>query len=412
MIMRTARRTLAAAVFGVTVAGNVHAQATRDSAGVRIVENVRPQWAAGEALRLSATPLLVIGRQEGPEYKFGRIRHVARLSDRRILVANGATLQLRFYDSTGRFINASAGKGTAPGELTNMNQLFLMPGDTIGVANGFANVSLYSGAGDFSGEIRSAVLDQSRPPRELLVTMLPNGTRVMVPLPNQQPRSPGTQWVDSLQTRLADRNNTTVRDLGKLPFMVLAMDGKELMSPWLSAIAAFASDADRLYVGFGEQYAIRVYSNDGRLQSIIRRAWKPEPVTPERWDYWVVEWAKLWINSTGEQYAKEMMELRASPYAETMPAFSQFLVDRVGRLWVREAHLEDAIGAGSLTDVSHVPSKWSVFEPSGRWLGDVLMPANFQPYDIGADYVAGKRYADKVATAEIYALEKSSAPRR
>jgi len=179
-----------------------------------------------------------------------------------------------------------------------------------------------------------------------------------------------------------------------------------MSQPWLSPTAVFGGTADRLYYGFGEQYAIRVYAADGTLQSIIRRAWTPTPVTPERWDYWVVEWAKIWVKSVGEQYAKEMMDLRASPYAETLPAFSQFIADRVGRLWVREAHLEDAIAAGSLSDPPAVPSKWSVFDSTGRWLGDVTMPANFQPYDIGADYVAGKRYESKVATAVIYALEK------
>lgn len=78
----------------------------------------------------------------------------------------------------------------------------------------------------------------------------------------------------------------------------------------------------------------------------------------------------------------------------------------MGRLWVREAHLEDAIGAGSLSDPPEVASNWSVLDANGTWLGDVTMPAHFQPYDIGADYVAGKRYENKVSTAVIYGLGK------
>jgi hypothetical protein len=411
-IMRILRRGFAAAAWSVTFAGSSHAQATRDSAGIRIVENARPQWSDSDALHLSAAPVVVIGKQEGTEYKFGRIRHVARLSDARIMVADGASLQLRFFDASGRFLKSAAGKGTAPGELSGMSQVFLLRADTIAVASGFAPASLYTGAGEFVRTIHVPVADDSRPPRELLLTMLANGTRVIVPLPNQKPREPGARWIDSLPLRLVDRDHKTVKDLGGLPHLVLEMNGKEMTQPWLSAIAAFASSADRFYTGFGDEYAIRVYSATGDLQSIIRRAWTPVVVTPERWDYWVVEWAKLWVKSVGEQYQKEMMELRASPYAETLPAFSQFIVDRAGRLWVREAHLEDAIAAGSLNDPPAVPSKWSVFDTSGRWLGDVSMPANFQPYDIGSDYVAGKRYADKVATAEIYALEKSSARSR
>ena len=83
---------------------------------------------------------------------------------------------------------------------------------------------------------------------------------------------------------------------------------------------------------------------------------------------------------------------------------SQFIVDRSGRLWVREAHWQDAIGAGSLTDLPAVPSAWSVFDVRGRWLGDVRMPANFQAFEIGDDYVAGKARTNGVNQVVIYSL--------
>jgi hypothetical protein len=41
-------------------------------------------------------------------------------------------------------------------------------------------------------------------------------------------------------------------------------------------------------------------------------------------------------------------------------------------------HWQDAIGAGSLSDIPAVPSTWS-FDVRGRWLGDVNMPTGFQP---------------------------------
>ena len=95
----------------------------------------------------------------------------------------------------------------------------------------------------------------------------------------------------------------------------------------------------------------------------------------------MVEWSKLWIKSTGDSAKKEMQELRDARYAFTMLAFSQFIPDRIGRLWVREAHYQHAISAGSLT-----------------------MPKNFQPYDIGADYVLGKQYIDGVSKVLQFAL--------
>jgi hypothetical protein len=45
-----------------------------------------------------------------------------------------------------------------------------------------------------------------------------------------------------------------------------------------------------------------------------------------------------------------------------------------------------------------------VFDTRGRWLGDVGMPANFQPQEIGADYVAGKRRNNGVNEVVIFSL--------
>jgi hypothetical protein len=46
-----------------------------------------------------------------------------------------------------------------------------------------------------------------------------------------------------------------------------------------------------------------------------------------------------------------------------------------------------------------------VFDRDGAWLGDVTLPAHFQPYDIGADYVLGvARDDDGVQTVVQYAL--------
>ncbi len=125
-------------------------------------------------------------------------------------------------------------------------------------------------------------------------------------------------------------------------------------------------------------------------------------------DEYVVEWGKRWITATGAEAEAQRASLREDPYAATVPAFSQFIADRIGRLWVREAHLADAPGAGALNTTPLVPSIWSVFDPAGRWLGDVTMLARFQPRDIGADYVLGTVLdADGVQSIALYRLETS-----
>ena len=108
-------RAVVSALVGMGAAFPLAAQSTRDSAGVRIVENARPAWTSRHRLRLEATPLLVIGDTVNAPYRFRQVRGVFRLSDGRIAVADGGSLQLRIFTADGRFLSASAGRGNAPG---------------------------------------------------------------------------------------------------------------------------------------------------------------------------------------------------------------------------------------------------------------------------------------------------------
>jgi hypothetical protein len=381
----------------------IGAQNVRDSAGIRIVENAKPVWRDADALRLSSAPVLRIGDPSTPELTFARIRGVFRLDGGRLLVADGGTLQLRLFDSTGRFVSASAGKGSAPGQLSSMDFVRRLRGDTIAVLSGISSLARYTGDGAF---VRSVSIPQGADgrPTTLPVSLLANGTRVMIPIPQPAAHPAGARWIDSIPVRLVSDGGQVIADLGMLPYLEFEQQGASPSPPWLSPIAVFTGSTDRFFAGFGDRYDIRVYSATGTLQSIIRRAWTPTPVTAAEWERWVVEWSKLWVKSTGEQREKDIQDVRDDPYAEVLPAFSEFIVDRVDRLWVREAHLDDAIAAGSLTDIPVVPSNWSVFDTNGRWLGDVAMPANFQPYDIGADFVAGKARLNNVNSVVVYAL--------
>jgi hypothetical protein len=172
----------------------------------------------------------------------------------------------------------------------------------------------------------------------------------------------------------------------------------------LSPIGVLTSSATRVYYGFGSRYEIRAYALDGTLQSIIRRKWTPVPISDADWETWVVEWSKRWVTSTGEQRTRDVQDVRESPWADELPAFSQLMMDRTGRLWVRAAHWQDAIAAGSFMDMPVVPSEWSVFDTRGAWLYDVLMPSYFEPFEIGADYVAGRMIRDGRELAAVFEL--------
>lgn len=382
----------------------LHAQSSRDSAGVLIVENARPAWSDGERLSLAAKPRLMIGNAADSSYSFRQVRGVMLLTDGRIAVADGASLQLRLFSSQGRFLSASAGKGNGPGQILNMHSVRRLDGDTIAINSSLARASLYSSTGQFVRTMGFSprVVPPARP--FLLVALLHSGLGVVTPLPDVAPHPIGARWTESLSLKLVTDSSSAPRELGTVPYIEMEQVSSGPTQIWLSSVGVFAASGDRFYAGFGDRYQIRVYASDGKLQSIIQRAWTPTAITADDWERWVVEWSKLWVRTTGAERERDIQKVRESPWAEANPAFSQFIVDRSGRLWVREAHWQDAIAAGSLDDLPAVPSVWSVFDSRGRWLGDVSMPTGFLPFEIGRDYVTGILRVDNVNHVAIYEL--------
>jgi hypothetical protein len=386
----------------------------RDSAGIRIAENSRQAWSATSSLRLTPSPDLTIGDRPGLFYEFSGVVGAARLSDGRIVVADGSTRQLRFYDSTGTFIRSVGRQGDGPGEMREIFSMKVFPGDTIGLV-GPSRVAFFAGDGAF---LRSAETRVTGPraagTRGMAISQtigLTPQERLVATFAFPAPRARGARWIEPTHISIVDSSSTVVADLGPLPAMEFAME-EQPRPVWLGAVLAFANDDQTFYVGLGSEYSIRAYGRDGKLRSIIRRSWTPHRVTSDEIDMYVREWGTRWIKSTGAKAEAERKDLRDDPYAERLPAFSQLIVDRGQRLWAREPNVIDAAWAGQLTSPPLAPSRWSVFDDRGRWLGVVTRPARFMPTDIGWDYVIGVAHDDDgVQTIVRYRLRAGSPTR-
>ncbi len=84
------------------------------------------------------------------------------------------------------------------------------------------------------------------------------------------------------------------------------------------------------------------------------------------------------------QQAARRAYLERVEHPDTRPAYQYVLIDEGGNLWASEY-------AGS----RQVPTRWTVLDPQGRWLGSVTMPERFRPYEIGESWILG------VATDEL-----------
>lgn len=133
-----------------------------------------------------------------------------------------------------------------------------------------------------------------------------------------------------------------------------------------------------------DAYEIRVHGSDGGLRRLIRRGREPVPLTEELAKT-LSERMLNEVTAGGPAGLRETLvpEVRRAlgdmPRPEALPPYKGLLVDAEMNLWVRE-----------FSTAENGPSDWSVFDPEGKWLGQVTLPAGLNPLEIGPDYVLGK----------------------
>lgn len=84
----------------------------RDSAGVVIVENAGPERAGGPEWRIDPSPILEIrAGGETPSEPFFEVAGALRLTDGRLVVANGGAGALHFFAPDGAILGSVGGEG-------------------------------------------------------------------------------------------------------------------------------------------------------------------------------------------------------------------------------------------------------------------------------------------------------------
>jgi hypothetical protein len=350
----------------------------RDSAGITIVENQAAAWVPGEEWRLSVEPTVVIGVADGPEeYQLFQANQALRLATGEILVVNGGTSQLRFYDSAGVFLRSVGREGEGPGEYAMIGGVARSGEDSL-IVSDFGNDRL--AMLDVRGQFGRTFKMQPAPgaghgflvgpfdDRSLLAQANPvtaydppqGGSRGSVVYSRYDPAG---EVVDTLRTRPGSEMYG-----GEL-------DGRPMVSGMpFGRRGIVAVGGDRWIYGSSDAWEIEVYSMQGDLLRLIRLATPNRAITDE-----IAEAYRTRLLEGSSRIPESLRRWRANmPLPETMPAYMSFLVDDLGNLWVREY------------TQSTEPQSWVVFDTVGRFLGHVDLPTESGwPTHIGADFVLG-----------------------
>ena len=365
----------------------------RDSAGITIVENTNQLWAEGEGWRLSDQPLVTIGVLEGPEeYQLFQAFSAVRLTDRRIVVANGGSREMRFYEENGTFINSVGREGEGPGEFKMLRAIWPARGDSLAVYD-YTNsmrISVFDSEGTFGRTFR---LDPASTSIPLAQDLIWGNTVVSRSgIYDSDEVTDGLRRDSSLYCTHS-MDGVVLDTLGRFPggemYARSMGQGQSIgvSRPYGRRPIAVAS-SEYWYFGSTDSYEIEGYGHSGSLERIIRRDVANRPVTQA-----LIDEHQRRLRESGNPEISRMWRDITLP--ETMPAHGRMLADAVDNLWVQEYRINDE------------PERWAVFDSTGRLLGIVEMPAPGRVTEIGSDYVLGIWTDDMdVEQVRLYELVK------
>ena len=370
--------------------------AVRDSAGIRIVENLTTD---GASCTVGALPSLDLGQVEGPsEYQFYRVFDAATLSDGRIAVLDQGSSQIRLFSPDGVFERAFGSEGGGPGEFNNLFQLWVMPGDTLVVGDYRPwRFSTFTSEGEY---LRAVVPEPMYPNVPASMTPMTDGSYVLAerccPFTGEE-----GEWLDQeLHVVRHAADGSLIDTLAVLPNGRHGWLDVEIRfggTPVFEATSRVAARGSRVVFGRGVERQLEVYTVAPGVATEaggdVERIDVSRPTGLIRWtgdDREVTEaQVDAYRRAERERYAgqdlpppiRQSIEAMVSedrPVADRFPAHAGIMIGIEGDIWVHEypRPIEGELG-------------WLVFDEEGRFECRVTLPLD-SVYEIGPDYVLGK----------------------
>ena len=203
------------------------------------------------------------------------------------------------------------------------------------------------------------------------------------------------EYAYSRYTLAGDFVSTLYRGQSRPRYVNLVEGGNVIHYPFipLTPEPKTAVHQDKLYAWRGPGAEIKSANLAGD-QSIIRW-YPPRQRVADVWErYKAASLQEIPEDGTRRRYAR--LYEQDIPLLEHVPVARTLLIDTEGNIWSERYRLpweEDPV--------------WDVIDASGRWLGTVNTPRNFNLFDIGPNYVLGRHRDDLgVERMRMYELHK------
>jgi hypothetical protein len=370
-----------------------------DSAGIRIVESFGPTWQRSEAWSMAASPTVEIGGAEtDSSYGLSRIVGSTRLGDGTIVVADGRTQQLRWFDQSGGFIRSVGGfvglewiggLGSRAVMVFDFGNLRLSAYDASGerLMAGALVVTFQASPSSVKGVFSDSSVLAVRDVRSWAPAMIRTGAA-----PEGLIRGPAAAFRYAADGTFLNSMGT-FRGAQRIFSKGLSRFVRVTAPPFGRTTVFAVSPDDHFYVGTQDKYELKVYDIAGELTAVVRL----DRANTETTQADIDRYKRARLARVHElQRADREAELDSLPYPETMPAFGPIAVDAAGNLWVADPR--------PFADEQPI---WTVFDSGHRMLGTVETPRDLTIHEIGHDYVLGAYHgSDGAERVRLYPLEK------
>ena len=344
---------------------------------------------------LSEEPTLVIGgADERESHLLFQVAGAARLGDGRVVVANGSTLQLRYYDPAGNHLLDAGGRGEGPGELQPpLDHFTRLPGDSILVASFHSGFIRFGPDGRYAGSIPYALPPRGRCWQFAGNDLLPDGSLLL--------RYKGTsRFTDTDEPcpeltvgrppmvfgRYMPGAATGIDTIAVLPGLEWTGDPNDLHA--YSKDLVFGIADDRLYLGDTGSDAILVIGFRGDTIATLPVPFEPAPVPA---DARATPFRDATV-SDGERTRTERMTFN---YPDHYPRFARLVAAPGERVWVmaypplKEPAFPQELVYPLGTHRLNAGARWRVLDPDGLSIAEVRTPPRFFLLEVGDDYVLG-----------------------
>jgi len=347
----------------------------RDSAGVEIVEAMRPLWGDSSLWRIDPDPLVDLTVSgTGPRHEFHRLRDMKQRPDGSLVSADWSSQEVRVFSAGGEFLGSFGGSGDGPGEFRSLRRIENAGDTLLALDRGRVTVAAHdlTVVGTFDIDrwtIDLHYLDGGR--------ILPEVSRPVLPVDGLAGRVRPPQPLVLLD--LEGTRTDSVGEMRGAEVYVLVRDGSYVGAAphFFGKQSHVAALGGHILRGSSDAMQLEELDPSGNLVRILRIPGYPLELSDARI---AAERDLVLGRLTPGNPLRAPFE--AAPVSDTRPAFTDILVDPSGAVWL-ELHRGET--------ERDQPEKWLVLDADGTWLGTVEMPDRFRVAEIAMDAVLGVR---------------------